>query len=96
MIATDLEHFSLRQRDRTDYLLVANDNVIGSAVSLIQTLTSESASNHGKLLGRNWDVRGVVGVCPHCSLLTNETETWASPNCTGESFNTRPRDSTSK
>jgi hypothetical protein len=24
----------------------------------IQTLTSDSASNHGKLVGRNWDVRG--------------------------------------
>ena len=51
-------------RDRTDDLIVANDNVSGSTLSLIQILTSNSASNHGKLLGRNWDVRGDVGVLP--------------------------------
>jgi hypothetical protein len=50
-------------RDRTDDLIVANDNVTGSALLLIQTLTTECASNRDKLLGRKWDVRGDVGVC---------------------------------
>jgi hypothetical protein len=48
---------------QTDEFIVANDSVTGSALLLIQTLTSRCASNHATLLGRKWDVRGVVGVC---------------------------------
>ncbi|HKR29422.1 MAG TPA: hypothetical protein VJT08_03045 [Terriglobales bacterium] len=41
--------------------IIANDNVTGSSLLLIQALTGKAASNHGKLLGRKWGVRGVVG-----------------------------------